>query len=674
MTNSSNANNIADTDHKPAIKEKEEPRIGVFVCHCGHNIADTVDVEKTIEEIKGLDNVVEAQHYMFMCSKQGIEMVKNSIKEKGVNRTVVASCSVTQHGPTFAKAIEEEGLNKHLHFQANIREGCSWVTSKKKKPEATIKAIKLVSGAINRARKLEEVVTKQIPTTKAALVIGGGIAGLRATMDLANLGIPVYLVERESSIGGHMTQLYKTFPTNECPQCSISPLTNGVASHKNVTLMTYSTVKAVEGSLGNFEVKIQTKPRYVHDNCTSCGECSANCPVEVPSEWDSGMSMRKAIYKLYPQAIPSTYVRDKKACIECQTCVNLCPVGAVDFSMKKKMTTIKVGSIIVATGYDEYNPSEIEPYHYGQPGYEDVITQLQFERMLNPVSLTGSNILRPSDARVPKRVVMIQCVGSRNEQVGNEYCTGVCCMFGNKNAQMIKEINPNIDVIMCYIDMRTPGIYYEEFYKKSQEKGIKFIRGRPSEIEKNPITGELSVIVEDTLTLTPMEIKTDMIILSAAMVPPKGIGPLGSKLQILRMKEGFFKEFHIKMNPTKSSKDGIFLAGAIQGPKDITQSVAQAGSAAALAAAPLVRGYIEKEMIIPLINHSNCSICGICVTACPFGALIIKNEKLELNEVACKGCGLCQPVCPTAAIQLVNTREDELYDEIVGITGGITNV
>ncbi|GAH33611.1 unnamed protein product, partial [marine sediment metagenome] len=295
------------------------------------------------------------------------------------------------------------------------------------------------------------------------------------------------------------------------------------------------------------------------------GECAENCPVEVPSEWDSGMSMRKAIYKLYPQAIPSTYVRDKTACITCQTCVNLCPVGAVDFSMKKTMTTIKVGSIVVATGYDEYDPSEIEPYHYGQPGYEDIITQLQFERMLNPVSLTGSNILRPSDARVPKRVVMIQCVGSRNEQVGNEYCTGVCCMFGNKNAQMIKEINPEIDVIMCYIDMRTPGIYYEEFYKKSQEKGIKFIRGRPSEIEKNPITGELSVIVEDTLTLTPMEIKTDMVVLSAAMVPPKGIGPLGSKLQILRMKEGFFKEFHIKMNPTKSSKDGIFLAGYLLG-------------------------------------------------------------------------------------------------------------
>ena len=673
MSNSSSHSSVKK-NYKSDKETEKQPRIGVYVCHCGHNIADTVDVKKVVEEIKNLDNVVEAKDYMFMCSKQGIEMIKEDIKKSGVNRTVVASCSIVQHGPTFARAIQEEGLNKHLHFQCNIREGCSWVTPKSKRAEATEKAVKLVRAGINRSRKLEEVETKKLPTTKAALVIGAGIAGLRSAIDLANLGIPVYLVERESSIGGHMTQLYKTFPTNECPQCSISPLTNGVANHPNVTLMTYSTVKNIDGSLGNFEVEIQTKPRYVHDNCTSCGECAENCPIEVPSEWDKGMSMRHAIYKLYPQAIPSTFVRDKKSCINCQTCVNLCPVGAIDFSMKKIITKIKVGSIVVAAGYEEYDPTEIEPYHYNQDGYEDVITQLQFERMLSPTSLTGANIFRPSDGKVPERVVMIQCVGSRNEQVGNEYCTGVCCMFANKNAQMIKEINPETDVIICYIDMRTPGIYYEEFYKRSQEKGIKFIRGRPSEIEKDPITGELSVIVEDTLSLTPMEIKTDMVILSAAMVPPKGIGPLGSKLQILRMKEGFLKEFHIKMNPTKSSKDGIFLAGAIQGPKDITQSVAQAGSAAALAAAPLVQGYIEKEMIIPEIDNSKCSFCGVCITACPFGALNINEDKLRLNEVACKGCGLCQPACPTGAIQMINTREDELFDEIIGITGGASNV
>ncbi|MCP4764004.1 MAG: CoB--CoM heterodisulfide reductase iron-sulfur subunit A family protein [archaeon] len=652
-------------------KEKdEEPKIGVFVCHCGHNIAGTVDVAKVIDDVKDLPNVVEAQHYMFMCSKQGIKLIKDSIKEKGINRTVVASCSKTQHGPTFAKAIEEEGLNKHLHFQANVREFCSWVHKKDKK-KATKKSINIVKSAINRARKLEGVVTKKIPTTKSALVIGAGISGLRAAMDIANLGVPVHLVERESSIGGHMTRLYKTFPTNECPQCSISPLTNGVANHENITLYTNSTAKKIEGSIGDFEIEIETKPRYVHDNCTSCGECAENCPVELPSEWDKGMSMRKAIYKLYPQAIPSTYVRDKKACIECNTCINICPVEAIDFSMKKVKTKVNVGTIVVAVGYEEYDPSEIEAYHYGESGYEDIITQLQLERMMNPVSITGSKILRPSDGKIPKKVVMIQCVGSRNEQVGNEYCTGVCCMFANKNAGILKDDYPDMDVTICYIDIRTPGLYYEEYYKESQKKGVRYIRGRPSEIARNPITGQLNVIVEDTLSQTPLELDADLVVLSAAMVPPKGIGILGSKLHVLRSKEGFLKEYHIKMNPTKSSKEGILLAGAIQGPKDITSAVAQAGSAAALASAPLVRGYIEKEMLIPTINYDKCVNCGMCISACSPAAISRNKEnEIVINEVACKGCGLCTPSCPTGAIQLINFREDEFLDEIKPLAGG----
>jgi heterodisulfide reductase subunit A len=660
---------IMSQEEKPKDGEVQEPKIGVFVCHCGHNIAGTVDVEKVVEAVKDEKNVVVADHYMFMCSKAGLDLVKKAIHENGINRSVVASCSKQQHGVTFANLIEEEGLNKHLHQQVNIREFNSWV-HKNDKPGATTKAVKELKAGIARSRKLENVETKKIPTTKAALVIGGGIAGCRAAMDLANLGIPVTLIEKESSIGGHMTQLNKTFPTNECPQCSISPLTNGVAHNKNITLMTMTEVKSVEGSFGNFKIMLETKPRYVKDNCTSCGNCSDNCPVEVPSEWDHGMSMRKAIYKLYPQAIPSTFVRDKKACIECKTCINVCPVHAVDFSMKPVKQEITVGSIVVAVGYDEYDPSEIEPYHYNQPGYEDILTQFQLERMMNPVSLTGSNIFRPSDGKIPRKVVMIQCVGSRNELVGNEYCTGVCCMFALKNAQILKDTYPDMDVTICYIDIRTPGLYYEEFYKKAQRMGVKFVRGRPSEIQRDPKTGELHVIVEDTLSITPLELPADMVVLSAAMVPPKGIGTLGSALHVLRTKEGFLKEFHIKMNPTKSSKEGIFLAGAIQGPKDITTSVAQAGSAAALAAAPLVKGYIEKEMLVPEIDYSKCVNCGFCIQVCPASAIKENEEgRVEVNAVSCKSCGLCQPGCPTGAIQLINFREDELYDEIIAITG-----
>jgi heterodisulfide reductase subunit A len=644
----------------------EEPRIGVFVCHCGHNIAGTVDVAKVAEYAGTLPNVVKAEHYMFMCSKPGVQMVKDSIKELGVNRTVVASCSKNQHGRTFARAISEEGINKHRHQQVNIREYCSWV-HKKDEEKATAKSLRLVEAGVNRARKLDERVT----TTKAALVIGGGIAGLRSAHDMAELGIPVFLVEKNSTIGGHMTRLNKTFPTLECPQCSISPLTNGVANHPLIELYTNAQVKSVEGSLGNFEIEIEIKPRYVKDNCTSCGECSLHCPVEVPSEWDKGMSMRNAIYKAYPQAIPATFVRDKKACIECNTCINICPVQAIDFSMQSETKTVKVGSIIVAAGFSEYNPTEIEPYHYGQEGYEDIITQLKLERMLSPTSLTNSEVLRPSDGKLPKSVVIIQCVGSRNDQVGNQYCTGVCCKFAIKNARIVKEMYPDTDVTICYIDIRTPGLNFEELYKSAQEVGVRFIRGRPSEIVKDPISGELTVIVEDTLSMTPLQLSADLVVLSAAMVPPEGIGPLGSKLHVLRSKEGFLKEFHIKMNPTLSSKGGIFLAGAIQGPKDISETVAHAGSAAALAAAPLVKGYIEKEMLVPTIDYELCVNCGICKTICAPAAIDIdENGRPTVNEVACKSCGMCMASCPTSAIQLINFTEDQLYDEIIAVSGG----
>ena len=666
-------NNVKDTELlgiKVESEEDEEPRIGVFMCHCGHNIADTVDVSKVTDYVSTLPNVVKAEHYMFMCSKPGVQMVKDSIEKLGVNRTVVASCSKNQHGRTFAKAIEDVGLNKHRHQQVNVREFNSWVHQKEKE-KATQKAMQLVEAGISRSRKLEDVETRRVATTKKALVIGAGIAGLRSAFDMAELGIPVVLVERNSTIGGHMTRLNKTFPTLECPQCSISPLTNGVANHPLIELYTNTVVKNVDGSLGNFEVEIEIKPRYVKDNCTSCGDCSANCPIEVPSEWDKGMSMRNAIYKAYPQAIPATFVRDRKDCIECNTCINICPVQAIDFSMEKETKTVKVGSIVVAAGYDEYDPSEIEPYHYNQEGYEDVITQLKLERILSPTSLTNSQLLRPSDGRFPKSVVLIQCVGSRNDQVGNKYCTGVCCKFAVKNARIIKEMYPDTIVTVCYIDIRTPGLNFEELYKSAQEIGVRFIRGRPSEIVKDPISGELSVKVEDTLTQTPLTLQADLVVLSAAMVPPEGIGPLGSKLKVLRSQEGFLKEFHIKMNPTLSSKGGIFLAGSIQGPKDVSQTVAHAGSAAALAAAPLVRGYIEKEMLVPTIDYDLCVNCGLCKTTCAPAAIDIdKNGVPTVNEVACKSCGMCMPSCPTGAIQLINFRDDQLYDEIIAVSGG----
>ncbi len=635
----------------------------MFVCHCGENIAGKLDVEEVAEFAAGLPNVEFSTDNLFMCSKQGVELLKEAVRRHKLNRTVVASCSVEQHWPTFARAVEEMGLNPHMHEQVNIREWVSWVTNDW--DNATEKAKSAVAAGVKMAALKEPIETQKLDVVKKVMVIGAGVAGLRAAMDLAELGIPVVLVEKEPSIGGHMTMLNKTFPTDECPMCTLSPLLNGVANHPDIEILTLSEVSKVEGSVGNFVVEVTTKPRYVHDNCTSCGRCSEVCPVEFPNEWDMGFGMRKAIYKPYPQAIPSTFTRDKKHCIECGLCEIVCPVQAVDFSMKKEKREFNVGAIVVATGYEQYDPVEITAYHYDHP---NIITQLELERMLAPTTLTKGKILRPSDGKVPESVVIIQCVGSRNDQVGNAYCTGVCCMYALKNAGIIKEHLPNTDVYICYIDIRAPGLYYEEYYKKAQEKGIIFIRGRPSNIEPDPYEEKLTVFVEDTFTGEPVEIEADMVILSAGMIAPKGFGKLGGKLGLLRAKEGFAKEYHIKMGPMRSSREGVLLAGTIQGPRDITKTVAHAGAAASAAAQILVKGFLEKRLDTAIVDKDLCIKCLACSTVCNPGAIDVDVDGYAfVNDTACKSCGTCAGACPTGAIQIRNFRDAQLKEEVIGL-------
>ncbi len=671
----SSAHDVTGARPAAADGSSEEARVGVFVCHCGENIAGKVDVAEVARFARGLPNVEYATDYLFMCSKQGVELVKRAVEEHGLTATVVASCSREQHWATFATAIAEKGLNPHKHVQCNIREWDSWVTESRE--EATRKAKRLVAGAVARARLVEPVETTKIPVTKRVMVIGGGVAGLRAAMDVAELGIPVVLVEREPSIGGHMTMLNKTFPTDECPMCTISPLLNGVMNHPDIEVLTLSEVTDVEGSMGNFIVEVTTQPRFVHDNCTSCGRCAEVCPVELPNKWDMGFGLRKAVYKPFPQALPSVFTVDMRHCIDCGSCRAVCPVEAIDFSMKKEKRKFEVGTIIVATGYEQYDPTEIVTYHYESP---DIITQLEFERMMAPTTLTGGKIIRPSDGKVPKTVVVVQCVGSRNEQVGNAYCTGVCCMYGLKNASLVKEHLPDTDVYFCYIDIRAPGLHYEEYYKRAQERGVRFIRGRPAELIPDPRTGKILVEVEDTLACRPMTIEADLVLLSAGMVAPKGFGKLGGKLQLLRVKEGFAKEFHIKMGPVRSSRDGVYLAGTVQGPKDITQTVAHAGGAASAAAQPLVKGYLEKRMDTAEIDPQLCIKCMACMATCTIGAVNIGEDGLPVvNDAACKSCGLCVPACPTGAIQVRNFRDYQLRAEVIGLlsadaaaTGGDT--
>ncbi|MFX1264465.1 MAG: 4Fe-4S binding protein, partial [Promethearchaeota archaeon] len=520
-----------------------------------------------------------------------------------------------------------------------------------------------LAGGVARSLLKEPVETERIPVTQKALVIGAGVGGLRAAMDLAELGIPVVVVEREPSIGGKMTMLNKTFPTDECPMCTVAPLLNGVMNHSDIEVLTNSEVTSKEGTFGNFEVEVTTTARYVDDRCTSCGNCSDVCPVEMGNEWDRGFGLRKAIYKPFPQALPGTYVVDKKHCIECGLCEIICPTGSVDLNMKKKTKrTFHVGTIVVAIGYEEYDPSEISNYHTDHP---NIITQLDFERMVAPTTLNKGMILRPSDGKVPKSVVVVQCVGSRNEQVGNKYCTGVCCMFGTKNASFIKDHLPDSDVYMCYIDIRTPGLHYEEYYRRAQDLGVRFIRGRPAELNPDPATGNIRVIVEDTLASQPMEINANMVVLSSAMIPPAGLGKLGSMLGLLRSKEGFAREFHIKMGPVRSSKDGIFLAGAVHSPKDITQVVAHAGGAASAAAQPLVKGYIEKRLDTAVIDPLRCIDCLACIGSCGVGAIALGEDgRPTIIDAACLSCGACVPSCPTGALQLRNFRERQITAEV----------
>ncbi|MHC1593583.1 MAG: 4Fe-4S binding protein [Methermicoccaceae archaeon] len=657
-------------------EKTDAPRIGFFICHCGENIADMVDVKAVAEYAATLPGVVYSTDNMFMCSSEGTGLIREKVEEFDLDRTIVASCSVLQHGPTFMKVLSEMGINPYFHEQVNIREQCSWCTDNF--DEATEKAKALVRGAVMRSLHAEPIERKRMDVTPAALVVGGGVAGMAAARDIADRDIKTYVVEKESSVGGHMTMLNKTFPTDECPMCSEAPLLNAVRDNPNVELFTLAEITNVKGTMGDFHVTIKQKPRYVDpEKCTSCGVCAEHCPVEVENEWDKGFGVRKAIYKAFPQAIPSTFMIDDEHCIKCETCSYVCPPKAIDRDQKEKIIELDVGTIVVATGYDEYDPSEIEPYGYGK--YENVITHLQLERMLSPVSLTEGHITRPSDGKVPKTIASINCVGSRNEQVGNAYCTGVCCMFSIKNSKILKEHIPDADVYLFYIDIRTPGLNYEEYYKSAQNAGIRFIRGRPGEIIEDPETKNLIIRAEDTLTGEPLELEVDLVVLASAMVPPKGVGKVADKLGLLRGKEGFFKERHIKMAPVDSNKSGIFLAGSAQGPKDVSTCVAHARGAASAASIPLEKGYVEKDLITAVVDDELCNQCMACVAVCPANAIEVLDEEVEtdgqvvlrrvlrVNNAACIGGGTCVPACPTGALQLRNFRDIQLRPQLYGI-------
>ncbi len=637
----------------------EEPRIGVYICHCGVNIAGVIDVEEVVKYAEKLEGVVVAKEDRYVCSDPGQDLIKKDILEHKLNRVVVAACSPRIHEPTFRTACQEAGLNPYLFDMANIREHVSWVHMNE--PEkATQKAKDQVRMTVAKARLLEPLENPKVSVIKKALVIGGGVAGIQASLDLADQGFKVYLVEKTPSIGGAMAQLDKTFPTMDCSACILTPKMVDVSRHPNIELLAYSEVKEVDGYIGNFQVKVEKKPRFVReDTCTGCGICADPCPVEVPNEFDLGLGTRKAIYTPFPQAVPLIYTIDDENCVGCGMCDNVCDADAVEFDQKPETVTLNVGTIIVAIGFKIFDARRKEEYGYGV--HDNVINALEFERLINASGPTGGKLLRPSDGRVPRSIGFVQCVGSRDKAVGNPYCSRVCCMYAIKNARLYKEKHPDADIYIFYMDIRAFGKGYEEFYQSAQEDyGVKFIRGRPGKIEGDPKTKNLIVKVEDTLLGKNLDMELDLVVLSVGLEPPADADELQKLLRLSRTADGFFMEAHPKLRPVDTLTGGLFLAGTVQGPKDIPDTVVQGSAAASRAAILMAAGEVEVEPIVASVDSDNCIGCRICERVCDFGAIEIVEKKAVINEVLCKGCGGCAGACPTGAMQIRHFEDDQI--------------
>ncbi|MBQ9812133.1 MAG: CoB--CoM heterodisulfide reductase iron-sulfur subunit A family protein [Thermoguttaceae bacterium] len=670
-------------------------KIGVFTCWCGENIARNVDVEAVSEAISKLPGVVCSMNYKYMCSEPGQSLIATQIKELGLTGVVVASCSPHMHLKTFRKTAELAGVNPYLVEMANIREQCSWVHSNKE--VATAKAIELIGMAVAKVRRNAALEPIKVPVTKRAMVIGAGVAGIQAALDLAAGGVEVILVEREPSVGGKMAGLSETFPTLDCSQCILTPRMVEVGQHPNIKLMTYSEVEKVDGYVGNFKVTVRKKARYVDiAKCTGCGTCWNACPKKnkIPNAFDYGLGNRGAIYIPFPQAVPARPTIDADNCIRlqsmqkgkelCGICSKGCGSNAINFNDKDEYVEFDVGAIVVATGYKLYsigkeqeNPN-IQGYgEYGYGKYKDVVDSLQFERIISASGPTGGEPKRPSDGMTPKTIVFIQCTGSRDNAKGITYCSKICCMYTAKHTMLFKHKVHDGAAHVFYMDIRSGGKMYDEFVRRAIEQdGAQYHRGRVSKIEEITVDGvkKYRCYGADTLAGTPCVVDADMVVLACAMVPSTGVKSLAQKLSVGYNEYGFLSESHPKLRPVETNAAGVFVCGACQGPKDIPETVAQASAAAGKALIMLSQPFLTREPEIATVDEKLCAACGACVKACPYKAISIEEIRdrkgnlvkmtSRVNPGLCMGCGTCVAVCPSKSVDLIGFTDDQVYAQI----------
>jgi len=657
-------------------------RIGVFVCHCGTNIAATVDVEKVVEAIKNEPGVVHAEDYQYMCSEAGQSKIQEAIKEKHLTGVVVCSCSPRMHENTFRKAVEKAGLNPYMLEIANIREHCSWIH--KNREEATEKAIILARAAVAKVHLNAPLQPGESKVVKRALVIGGGIAGIQTALDIADAGYEVDIVEKTPSIGGRMSQLDKTFPTLDCSACILTPKMVEASAHERINLFTYSEVEKVSGFVGDFKVDIRKKARSVDmSKCTGCGVCSQKCPSKkTPSEFNRGLGTRSAIYTPFAQAIPNVPVIDREHCIKFQTgkcglCSKVCAAGAIDYTQEDEIVTREYGAIVVATGFDMIKLDKFGEYSYDT--CPDVITSLEFERLTNAAGPTKGHLERLSDHKAPKSVTFIQCVGSRDTTCrGKSYCSKICCMYTAKHAMLIRDKYPDVQVNVFYIDVRTPGKNFDEFYRRAvEEYGVNYIKGQVGKVAE--VDGHLRVQAVDLIDNRRIMLDTDLVVLAAAIEPDPSVRKLATMLTASIDTNNFLTEAHPKLRPVESPTAGIFLSGVCQGPKDIPETVSQAGAAAAKVIGLLAKDKLVTNPCTAKPDERYCNGCRSCEKVCPYGAITyekklvmdhgVKEERMvaSVNSALCQGCGACTVACPSGAMDLQGFSNRQLIAEVDAI-------